>query len=278
MSSASIHLLRGSDKKMVIQRGSDLNNRTEVLPSEYINDSRIKDYLTKVRNPDLLHRDDVILGRDDKRLLVDIVHRLQRLCKEIGYGNFAVLGFDDALRFAGNNRAVGAFTKSELEFLEMIFYRNAQDYGFMGDKQIVDLHQEIKKSDIQKVPHSGNYLFKGESFGKYEKLKGEMGDELLLTSGIRGLVKQFYLFLYKAFRHEANLSLASRSLAPPGYSYHATGDFDIGQRGLGAYNFSERFTTTPVFKQLAEQGYVTCRYQRDNMLGVRYEPWHIKLY
>ncbi|MCK5517135.1 MAG: D-alanyl-D-alanine carboxypeptidase family protein, partial [Desulfobulbaceae bacterium] len=74
-----------------------------------------------------------------------------------------------------------------------------------------------------------------------------------------------------------NLSLASRSLAPPGYSYHATGDFDVGQKGFGGGNFSEEFTTTPVFKRLARRGLVEYRYKRDNMLGVRYEPWHIKL-
>ena len=206
-----------------------------------------------------------------------MVHRFQRLYKTIGYGNFSILGYDDAVRFAKNNQIVGNFTESELALLEMIFYRDAAEYGFLGKKQITDLDQVIKKSDTRKVPRSGNYLFRGESLAKYEKIKGDMGEEVLLTSGIRGVVKQFYLFLNKAFRHDGNLSLASRSLAPPGYSYHATGDFDIGQRGLGSSNFSEQFTETHVFKQLAKQGYVDYRYQRDNMLGVRYEPWHVKL-
>ena len=91
------------------------------------------------------------------------------------------------------------------------------------------------------------------------------------------MVKQFYLYLNKVERHGGNLSLASRSLAPPGYSYHGTGDFDIGQMGGGKNNFSEKFIGTPVFRKLAAQGYVEYPYQRDNMLGVRYEPWHIKL-
>ena len=100
---------------------------------------------------------------------------------------------------------------------------------------------------------------------------------MVLTSGIRSVTKQFLLFLNKAYGSEGNLSLASRSLAPPGYSYHGIGDFDVGQTGLGPDNFTERFTTTSVYKRLNEQGYVRIRYPLDNMLGVRFEPWHIKV-
>ena len=46
-------------------------------------------------------------------------------------------------------------------------------------------------------------------------------DDLVLTTGVRGVVKQFYLFLRKADRANGNLSLASRSLAPPGYSAYS---------------------------------------------------------
>jgi hypothetical protein len=74
-----------------------------------------------------------------------------------------------------------------------------------------------------------------------------------------------------------SLSLASRSLAPPGYSYHGIGDFDVGQVGLGADNFSQRFTTTRVYRKLKDLGYMKIRYVEDNMLGVRFEPWHIKV-
>jgi len=94
---------------------------------------------------------------------------------------------------------------------------------------------------------------------------------------VRSVIKQFLLFLNKAYESEANLSLASRSLAPPGYSFHGIGDFSVGQFGLGADNFTERFTTTPVYKRLNEQGYVRIRYPLDNLLGVRFEPWHIKV-
>jgi hypothetical protein len=275
--SASMRFLTAKQKKTVFQSDIIQGSEDTITPKEHVYDIQIKDYLTKVRNPDSQHSEDIILDSTQKRLLSDVVHRFQRLYKTIGYGNFGLLGFDEAIHFAKKNHIVGHFTEPELALLEMIFYRDAADYGFLGDKKIVDLGQVVSRSDISRIPGSGNYLFKGKSLAKFEKIKENLGDEVLLTSGIRGIVKQFYLFLNKAYRHDGNLSLASRSLAPPGYSYHATGDFDIGQKGLGSVNFTEQFTTTRVFKRLAKQGYVDYRYLRDNMLGVRYEPWHVKL-
>jgi hypothetical protein len=240
-------------------------------------DLHLKDYLIKVRNPDITHKDDLILGTDERMVLSALVRKLSKLCETVGHGNFSVLGFDEARKIAGRYPSVGLFSPAELEFLEMIFFRNADDYGFYGRKQVVSLDHVVAEKDIVKIPESGNCLFNGDSLEKFGKIKNRLGDEVVLTSGIRGIVKQFSLFLAKADRHEGNLSLASRSLAPPGYSYHATGDFDIGQKGLGEANFSERFTTTAVFKDLAEQGFVQYRYERDNIYGVRYEPWHVKL-
>lgn len=274
--SGVVHLI-SSDKKKIVGKNTIPTEAQLTVPAQKISDDKIKDYLTKIRHPDLPHPDDVSLSGNNQILLAEVVARLQRLYKNIGYGNFGVLGFDKAVRIARNYSVIGSFTAEELDFLEMIYYRNASDYGFYGDKRAVALTQVIDKKDIYKVPYSGNYLFKGASLTKYQEIKRDLGEEALLTSGIRGLVKQFYLFLNKVERHDGNLSLASRSLAPPGYSYHATGDFDIGQMGFGKNNFSEEFIGTPVFRKLAAQGYVEYRYQRDNMLGVRYEPWHIKL-
>ena len=240
-------------------------------------DQDIKDYLTKIRFPDTPHKNDIILEQEQIQLLWSVVERLKKIQITIGHGNFSVLGFRDALLVGRQYSKIGRFTRPELDFLEMIYYRDAGDYGFKGEKLIATLSQNTRKKDVYKVPYMGQHLFKGESLEKFEKVKQDLGEDLVLTSGIRGITKQFYLFLNKACRHGGNLSLASRSLAPPGYSYHATGDFDVGQKGFGGGNFSEEFTTTPVFKRLARRGLVEYRYKRDNMLGVRYEPWHIKL-
>jgi D-alanyl-D-alanine carboxypeptidase len=262
------------EKKHVIDIGTVRVEGNSIPP---LGVEQIKDYLHKIRNPDQQHPQDIVLIDHELRLLADVNARLQRLYHLTGYGNFALLGFDEALSFARNFPEVGAFTEEECDFLEQIFYRDAADYGFYGDKQITDLTWKIDEQAYVKVPDSGNYLFRGDAVKKFAEIRDDLGDEVVLTSGIRGLIKQFYLFLNKADSHEGNLSLASRSLAPPGYSYHATGDFDIGQRGLGADNFTEQFTDSMVFRRLADQGIVQNRYNKDNFLGVRYEPWHIKL-
>ena len=53
--------------------------------------------------------------------------------------------------------------------------------------------------------------------------------------------------------------------------------FDVGQKGYGKLNFTGTFTETEVYKRLSELGYLQLRYPADNQLGVRYEPWHIKI-
>ncbi len=240
-------------------------------------DNPIKDYLYKVRNPDIAFADDVYLDESEQQLLSAVLHRLERLRGQVGDGNFTTLAFDEAVNIATRQVSIGRFSEQELTFMEMIYGRDAKDYGFYGAKQVTSLTQRIIPSATIKIPHSGNYLFKGESLEKYGKIRMALGEEVILTSGIRGIVKQFYLFLGKTHRHGGNLSLASRSLAPPGYSYHGIGDFDIGQKGFGKQNFTEQFVSTPVYRCLTERGYIDNRYWRDNLLGVRYEPWHIKL-
>ncbi len=89
-------------------------------------------------------------------------------------------------------------------------------------------------------------------------------------------------FLLDKGFHLINLSAASRSLAPPGYSWHAQHDFDIGLRSgkLKPYNFRKEFITTPLFVTLFSQGFIhlrDLRYRQDNALGVRFEPWHIQV-
>ena len=104
-----------------------------------------------------------------------------------------------------------------------------------------------------------------------------MGNEVILTPGVRSIVKQMHLFLAKAIEANGNLSRASRSLAPPGHSYHGIGDFDIGKIGYGAKNFTADFSSTAEYQKIAKLGYVDIRYPTDNLFGARFEPWHIKI-
>ena len=111
----------------------------------------------------------------------------------------------------------------------------------------------------------------------YRKLQSDLSGKVVLTSGIRNIVKQTHLFLAKTIQSEGNLSRASRSLAPPGHSFHGIGDFDVGKIGFGSRNFTEQFAQTEEFSRLVELGYINMRYPEGNLLGVRYEPWHIKV-
>jgi hypothetical protein len=240
-------------------------------------DRHIKDYLHKMRNFNQHHEEDVCLTRKLLRLLESCVKRFERVQRTVGHGNFYLLSFDEAIQVAKNYPRVGRFSQAELDFLEMIFYLDASRYGFFGEKPLKSITDRVQKREVVKVPGTGNYLYRGSPLETYKRIKREVGDQAVLTSGVRSVIKQFLLFLVKTYENQGNLSLASRSLAPPGYSYHGIGDFDVGQCGLGADNFTERFTTTRVYRTLSNLGYLNIRYPMDNLLRVRFEPWHIKV-
>ena len=237
----------------------------------------IRDYIYKMRHFDESHPSDVYLSPDQFLLLKSSLKRLIRVQKLVGYGNFHLISFDTAIRMARGYTRVGRFSRNEIEFLEKLFYADASRYGFLGEKPVNRLTEHIRRRDVVKIPNTGNYLYKGHSRNMYNDIRKSIGRDVILTSGIRSVMKQFLLFLRKAYRSQGNLSLASRSLAPPGYSYHAVGDFDVGQVGFGALNFTNRFAETKVFYQLKNLGYIRLRYTKDNLLGVRFEPWHIRI-
>ncbi len=241
-------------------------------------DSYIKDYLHKMRNFDQPDPVDIYVEKEMLPVLRSCVSRLKRLERMVGHGNFYLLSFDNGLAIARNYPEVGEFTKGELDFLERIFYTDSSVYGFIGEKPIDKMTYCIEEKDAVKIPATGNYVYRGISLEMYEKIQKSVGDQLYLTSGIRGVIKQFLLFLDKAEASRGNLSQASRSLAPPGYSFHGIADFDVGQMGYGTLNFTERFTTTEVFKKLEDLEYVSLRYTEGNLMGVRFEPWHIKVF
>lgn len=242
-----------------------------------IPDTHVKDYLHKMKNFDQPAAEDIYLKESEFKLLEITVDRFKRLQKLVGHGNFCLLSFDDALKISHGHTQVGEFSKAELDFLECVFYENGSNYGFYGLKPITRLTENINTENTVKVPHSGNYLYKGAPLEVYNKIINDIGDIAILTSGLRSIPKQFFLFLNKALRNNGNLSLASRSLAPPGYSFHGIGDFDVGQINFGVANFTKRFTTSKVYERLTDLGYIRLRYPQKNFIGVRFEPWHIRI-
>ena len=233
--------------------------------------------LDKVRNFEQEFSDDIHLSSDERIILHSVLARLERAEAFIGHGNYSISSFDYLLKIAERYPQVGAFGPVELDFMERIFFADATLYGFMGEKVIDTLTAQIPDRDVAKIKYSGQFIFRGQSEQYYQKLKKDIGDSIILTSGIRSNVKQMHLFLAKTAVSNYNLSKASRSLAPPGHSFHGIGDFDVGKVGWGVANFSDKFAQTDEFKRMQDLGYVQIRYTEDNRLGVRFEPWHIKV-
>jgi D-alanyl-D-alanine carboxypeptidase len=245
--------------------------------AELQGDGGVRDQLSRAGSPDQRYPNDRFLATEQRPLLHQLLARLNRVQKTVGHGNFALLGVDEMRRYAHNYPHIGVFTPAELALLEQLFYTDASGYGFYGEKPLHSLTAAIDNRALLRQPGSSQYLFRGEAQRLYRQIQQALGEELVLTSGVRGVVKQMHLFLAKAAAFDGNLSLASRSLAPPGYSFHGVGDFDVGKRGWGARNFSPEFAATEEFRRLQELGFVAMRYPQDNRLGVRYEPWHIKV-
>ena len=240
-------------------------------------DSAIRDNLQKVKNFNQTFPDDIYLTAEKQIVFQSTLKRILRVKKLIGYANFNLVSFDDMLLYAHRYPKIGKFTKEELVLIDDVFFYDANKYGFHGNKVINDLTSTINKKDTIKISGSGHYLFQGDALAKFDRLKNDVGPDLVLTSGVRSIVKQLELFLSKLNVSDSNLSLASRSLAPPGHSYHGIGDFDVGKKGFGKFNFTSKFADTSEYKKLIELKYVDLRYTQDNKVGVRYEPWHIKV-
>ena len=240
-------------------------------------EGELSTYFVKMENFESSHLEDVFLSEPEYPLLLNAYKRLDRVQNLVGHGNFNVISFDDMRKFGSRYSSVGQFTQYELDFLEQVFSDEVSRYGFFGEKVITKLTTVFPTKDRIKVSSTGHFLFRGEAENLYERVKKDLDENVCLTSGIRSIVKQTHLFLAKTIHSKGNLSKASRSIAPPGHSFHGISDFDVGKVGFGAKNFTADFAQTDEFKKLVDLGYVNMRYPQGNLLDVRYEPWHIKV-
>ena len=220
---------------------------------------------------------DVILSDEDFTTLEQASNRLAAVRNYVGFGNFNLISWDDLIAFARNVPVIGAFTVAEMGLMEDLFARDASTLGFLGERTGDQLTTAIARNSVVRVPRSGDFLRRGQAHGLFQQMQKEIGETLILTSGVRGIPKQFDLFLSRARVTRGNLTQAAHSLAPPGYSFHAVGDFDVGKYGLGLANFSAAFSETEVFAGLKRIPEVQIRYDRNNRFGVRFEPWHIRV-
>jgi len=220
---------------------------------------------------------DVYLNRDEWALLVSVNDKLKKVKKYVGFANFNLLSLNDALFYARNYHKIGTFTKKEIAFIDKLFHEDPSQYGFYGQKTCENMNNKISRKDVEKIPYTGHFLFKGKAEDDYKSLKKDVGNTLILTSGVRNVVKQLSLYTNKIYNCRGNMTKASVSIAPPGYSYHTISDFDVGRKGWGHKNFTADFASTYEFSKMKKLDYIGMRYNKNNSDGVRFEPWHVEV-
>lgn len=220
---------------------------------------------------------DIYLSQEDFQTLIILRNRFKRLKKFVGYANFNIISYNSSLFYARNYSSIGKFTQKEINLMDRFFYEDPVCYGFYGDRTVENITDSIKRKDLQKIHRSGHFIFKGASLDSYNRLQADVDTkDIILTSGVRSVMKQMRLFVDKLYRNRGNLTKTTNAIAPPAYSYHSTGDYDLGKKGFGFDNFTPRFALTKEYSELKKLSYIEMRYTLLNNDGVRYEPWHIK--
>ena len=244
-------------------------NRRNFLLLSALSPVMAKDFIVQNGQINLTH--------SDVKTAHILKHRLKSIKRYIGYANFNIISYDQALYYARNYSSIGKFTQAEKNLVEKLFFVDPKKFGFYGKQTVEKLTHSVSRKDITKIAHSGHFVFKGKPHQDYKRLIHDVGNTLILTSGIRNVVKQMDLYLNKIKRYDGDLAKSARTIAPPAFSYHTIHDFDVGKKGWGYKNFSPAFATTKEFRDIRKLTYVDIRYTTNNKDGVRYEPWHIKV-
>jgi zinc D-Ala-D-Ala carboxypeptidase len=234
-------------------------------------------FLATLANANENSSSDIWLREDQKETFLSVLKKLGQIEHIVGNANFNLISFDEVLKIAKNHPKIIAFTPAEISYIEEVFYTDPVIYGFYGKRICESLTTTINEKEVIKIPHTGHYLFKDTSYGALNRIVKDVGNSLVLTSGVRSVTKQLALHLGKIKAENGNITLATKSLVPPAYSYHSSGDFDVGKRGWGHENFSPNFARTQEFWSLQKLSYISMRYTIGNQDGVRFEPWHIQI-
>lgn len=260
---------------------TQLKNSSFLLPLSIVTQSAATNIFTPKDSffnlKSTLLSNDIFLDSEYIHSLHSVRNKLKYVQRYVGHGNFNIIGFDDTRKVLKRSAKAVDFTREELAFIEYIFYYKPNIHGFYGDRISLDLTNRINRKDVKKIPYTGHFLFKGKPEETYYKITKDIGKTVILTSGVRSIVKQMKLFLDKLNATNYNLSKTSNSIAPPAFTYHTIGDFDVGKKGLGSSNFTARFALTPEFNKIKKLKYIDMRYTINNKDGVRYEPWHVKI-
>jgi len=226
---------------------------------------------------DELKHPDIWLKEEQKAVFESVIKKLEMVENTVGYAKFNLISFDETLKIAKNFPKIGAFTPAETAYIEEVFYTDPAIYGFYGKRTVENLSDVVNEKDVIKIEGTGHYVYRGRSHDLLLGIMHDIGKTIILTSGVRATMKQLSLHLDKIKSEHGNITVASRSLVPPAYSYHSVGDFDVGKKGWGHQNFTANFARTEEFWNLQKLSYVSMRYTIGNGDGVRFEPWHVKI-
>ncbi len=234
--------------------------------------------LAPIFTTDLIAQEfDLYLSREEFATISNLNFRLKRLSSFVGFANFNLISYTQALYYGRNYSKIGAFTLKEIGMMERLFDENPNNYGFYGEKTCWNIDNIIQRKDVEKIPYTGHYLFKGKAKNDYKKLIEDVGENIILTSGVRNVMKQMSLYVNKIYNCGGNMSKATISIAPPAYSYHTVSDFDVGRKDWGYKNFTADFARTNEFERMMKLDYIGMRYHMNNRDGVRFEPWHVEI-
>ena len=200
--------------------------------------------------------------------------RLESVQRVIGQGRFNLVSFAD-VRAAAKRTPQGALTAVEESTCSELFHLDARRIGFLGARVVRDMNYALPQAQLVRV-EGGQHLFPAAN-ALFDRARLAVGPQLIVTSGARGVAKQMLVFLRSALR-AGIIARHVHTVAPPGYSYHAVGDMDVGDRALGGANFTEAFANSSTYRKLIALPYVRLRYPRNNALGVSFEPWHLQVY
>ena len=202
-----------------------------------------------------------------------MAHRLAQAEAKIGHGRFNLANFDEVRATA---RAAGSpfSAREEVEF-QALFALDARRIGFLGPRVTQDMNAALPVARLRAVAGTGQHVYP-EALAVYERARRAVGEQLVVTSGARGVPKQMLVFINSALRGGL-ISRTVHSVAPPGYSYHAIGDIDVGDRRLGGANFTVAFARSSTYQRLAALDFIRFRYPINNPFGVQFEPWHLQI-
>ena len=143
-------------------------------------EDHVKDSLTRLEKIKRFDEDlagDIWVDKADVKVFYSLAKKLNKLRAYVGYGNFNLISFDEFLKLSHKNSKLQDLSIAELNLFEKLFFADAEEYGFYGEKVITTQTYSFSRNNCKKIPRTGHYLMKG----KAEELYGDLRKKLAMT-------------------------------------------------------------------------------------------------